>query len=78
MKKDFLKITAILSSIAIIGISLIAIRFFTGEEDTWICVNSGWIKHGNPNAPKPQTGCGEEKQIISPSPAVSETITSTK
>lgn len=61
MKKDYLKITAVLSSIMIVALSFLAVRFFTGEEDTWICVNSGWIKHGNPIAPKPQVGCGETK-----------------
>lgn len=74
MKKDFLKITAVLSSIVIIAVSFLAVRFFAGEEDTWICVNNGWIKHGNPIVPKPQTGCGETKssQKQTAIPAISE------
>jgi hypothetical protein len=31
-----------------------------GPEDDWICVDSGWVKHGAPATPKPETGCGEE------------------
>jgi len=39
-----------------------AIRFlFGGSEDDWICVDGEWVKHGVPYAPKPTTGCGEEK-----------------
>jgi len=30
-----------------------------GGEDTWICVKGEWIKHGVPNAPMPETGCGD-------------------
>jgi hypothetical protein len=42
--------------------ALIAVRFFLGgDEDTWICVNNQWVKHGNPGSPMPQTGCGSEK-----------------
>ena len=38
---------------------LLSVRFFfSGNEDNWICVNNQWVKHGNPNNPKPQSGCG--------------------
>lgn len=30
-----------------------------GGEDTWICVEGEWVKHGVPSAPKPETPCGE-------------------
>lgn len=46
-------------------VGLLAVRFlFGGDEDTWICVNDQWVRHGNPNNPMPQTGCGSggEKQ----------------
>lgn len=36
---------------------LIWTRFSTGE-DSWICSNGQWIKHGNPSAPMPTSGCG--------------------
>jgi len=29
-----------------------------GGEDTWICVEGEWVKHGVPSAPKPETPCG--------------------
>ncbi len=34
-----------------------------GGEDTWICVDGQWVKHGAPVMPKPEEGCGEEKLI---------------
>jgi len=34
------------------------VRFVIGgDEDTWICQNGQWVKHGNPSAPKPTNGC---------------------
>lgn len=37
---------------------LMVLRFFVGgSEDTWICVDGEWEKHGVPSAPKPQTPC---------------------
>lgn len=34
-----------------------------GPEDSWICVDGRWVKHGNPRDPMPTKGCGEEQQI---------------
>lgn len=37
------------------------LRFVVGgDEDTWICDNGQWIKHGVPSAPMPTSGCGSE------------------
>ncbi len=48
--------------ITVIGLSaLFAVRFLLGgDEDTWICQNGSWVKHGNPNKPMPETGCGNQ------------------
>jgi hypothetical protein len=56
MKKFFVP----LFIVVLIGLSgLFIARFlFGGDEDTWICSNNQWVKHGNPKAPKPPTGCG--------------------
>ncbi|MFH1822885.1 MAG: GerMN domain-containing protein [Patescibacteria group bacterium] len=51
-------ILAIVTFTAIIGL-----RLFT-DEDTWLCDNGEWVKHGNPSAPMPESGCGEEKPVI--------------
>lgn len=60
---------------AIIIIIFLGIRFFSGE-DNWICQNGEWVKHGNPEAEKPTTGCGEnlnnqtEEQQIAEEPNI--------
>lgn len=38
------------------GITFAVLRFAT-PEDTWLCQNGEWIKHGKPNAPQPSTPC---------------------
>ncbi len=50
----------------------ITIRFLSGDEDTWICENGSWIRHGNPSDPMPISGCGSkdvkeetEKNVLS-------------
>jgi hypothetical protein len=37
---------------------IFALRLFLGgPEDSWICQNGQWIKHGNPSAPSPTSQC---------------------
>lgn len=57
MRKLFVPLlTVILIGLSGLGIARL---LFGGDEDTWICVDNEWVKHGNPSAPTPQTGCGE-------------------
>ena len=46
----------VLAIILIAGITIAVLRFST-PEDTWLCQNGQWVKHGNPNAPQPSTPC---------------------
>lgn len=50
-----LKILIILALIiAVLGV----VRFVIGgDEDTWICDNGQWVKHGAPSAPMPTETC---------------------
>lgn len=51
---------AIVGSIMVIVVVILAIRFgFGGPEDSWICSNGAWVRHGNPSQPQPSTGCGQ-------------------
>lgn len=62
MRKIFLIFIAL---ILIFG-ALLAVRFLIGgPEDTWICDNGQWVKHGNPSAPMPTSGCKQKNQEIS-------------
>ena len=50
--------TTILILVAICAIILVVtILRFSTLEDTWICQNGTWIKHGNPSSPQPTTVC---------------------
>lgn len=49
----------ILIPIAILAVILAGLLLFArGDEDTWICQNGSWVKHGNPVSPMPTSGCG--------------------
>jgi hypothetical protein len=47
--------------IIILGIAAVfSLRLVSGE-DNWICEKNQWVKHGNPSASMPTSGCGEVK-----------------
>lgn len=71
MKKN---IIILISIIAIIAIVIFSIRFLGGDEDTWICQNGEWIKHGNPSAPKPSEPCEGGKPQYPETPDKSDLI----
>ena len=55
-------LVAIIIIIILLG-SILVLRFLLGgPEDSWICEDEGWVKHGNPNSPMPESGC--EPKII--------------
>jgi len=46
----------IIGLVFVLGMVILGLRFLT-DEDTWLCQNGQWIKHGNPSAPMPTTLC---------------------
>jgi hypothetical protein len=55
------KTSKILAIILICILGLFIVRFlFGGNEDTWICKDNQWIKHGNPSSPMPSISCNED------------------
>lgn len=57
-KKNILLI--ILGVLFIGAILIFAFRFIIGgDEDTWICADNQWVKHGNPSSPPPEKNCGK-------------------
>ncbi len=63
-------------AIIVMGILILALwlRASSGE-DTWICVDGQWTRHGNPSAPMPQVPC-TQATIPSPVPSASVPPTS--
>lgn len=48
----------------LVGIVLVLRFVFGGSEDTWICQNGAWVKHGHPSQPQPVIPCEKEGQSI--------------
>ncbi len=56
------KIVLIIAVVLFITIAWLAVRFIIGgPEDTWLCVNGEWVKHGNPSVPKSSEPCAFKK-----------------
>lgn len=63
-KKYRIKISFILLFLFLALAIVFILRFIIGgTEDTWLCQNGVWVKHGNPSSPSPIGGCGES-QIV--------------
>jgi hypothetical protein len=54
VNKKIILVVGLIAALILGGI--IFIRFYTAE-DTWICKNGQWVKHGNPNASMPNGWC---------------------
>lgn len=40
---------------------LVVLFIVRGSEDTWLCIDGEWVKHGVPSAPKPTEPCDNGK-----------------
>lgn len=50
------KLIYLLIVIILICFSIFSLRLFSGE-DTWVCQNGSWQKHGQPSFPAPSINC---------------------
>lgn len=44
------------------------------DEDSWICTDTGWMRHGNPKIEKPIIPCGQSEERAVVEKYVSENI----
>lgn len=51
------KVALIALGLLVIGVAVIIGGRLLTAEDTWICQNGIWVKHGNPSSPMPIGGC---------------------
>lgn len=49
----------VILAILLIGIAFVAVMRLLTQEDTWLCVNDQWVKHGNPFQAMPEGVCGQ-------------------
>jgi hypothetical protein len=47
--------------ILVVLVAIVSVIRFSGPEDTWICVDKEWVKHGNPDTTAPVSGCGDSQ-----------------
>ena len=43
---------------------LVVVLFLRKDEDSWLCVDDSWAKHGNPTASQPLFGCDEDEVSV--------------
>ena len=61
-------IIAIVVIAVIVGIAFSLKSFWSGGEDGWLCVQNQWVKHGNPSAQMPASGCVPTTSISTSTP----------
>ncbi len=49
----------IISAIVLVLIVITTVAILRSKEDTWLCENGAWVKHGNPKEDMPTTYCGD-------------------
>ena len=76
----------IVGAITILVVAFVIVLLLRGNEDTWICANGAWVKHGHPKATMPTKPCVQTKtntislnnqnaNIILQSPKAGDTLT---
>ncbi|MDD5431044.1 MAG: DUF333 domain-containing protein [Candidatus Pacebacteria bacterium] len=51
-------------------ILILGLRFLVGgPEDSWICSNGQWVKHGNPSVSQPTEQCANDEKVNLANPA---------
>lgn len=54
-----------LGFLVLLFLGFLFLRFVLGgPEDSWICRQGEWVKHGNPSAPRPTSACQERKSLF--------------
>jgi hypothetical protein len=48
----------IIMVVVVVVVILSVFAYFRFNEDTWLCQNGQWVKHGQPSSPAPTSGCG--------------------
>lgn len=58
MRKQYI---FIFSALALTALLIIVALRLSAPEDSWVCVEGQWIKHGNPSLPAPVAPCLKSK-----------------
>jgi len=66
-------------AVLLVAVVVLGARLLSGDEDTWLCQNGQWVKHGKPSAPQPTAVCGGQKQpdeVLVTRPQLNQTVNS--
>jgi len=63
-KRYYIIVVVLIFILAVMALAL----FLRGDEDTWLCQDGQWVKHGNPSAPMPTLSCGTPSASFTPTP----------
>jgi hypothetical protein len=55
----------IIAVAALVLIAVTTILLLRSPEDTWLCEDGAWVKHGSPKEDQPVTGCGDPNLLNS-------------
>lgn len=70
-------VTIVVATLLAAAVIVVGLRLFGGDEDTWLCRNGQWVKHGNPSAPMPTAPCpGQSPEVVISFPQPHQTISS--
>ena len=72
-----MKRTAVFAFAALLAATaiVVGVRTLGGDEDTWICRDGQWVKHGSPSSPMPTAPCpGQAPEVVITSPQPHQTI----
>ena len=50
--------------LVLVGVVLVLRFVLGGNEDTWVCQDGQWVKHGNPSEPQPAITCEKNGQTV--------------
>jgi spore germination protein GerM len=57
-------VTIVVATLLAAAAIVVGLRLLGGDEDTWLCRDGQWVKHGNPSSPKPTAPCPGQSQKV--------------
>lgn len=66
-------LTGIIVVLALGLVAVLGLRLST-PEDTWLCQDGQWVKHGNPSLSAPTTGCGASVVMPTSTPLTEQNV----
>jgi hypothetical protein len=66
------KYKIIIGIVVLFFLGVLALVILRSPEDSWLCQNGQWIRHGNPSSPMPTSGCSTSTTSPTATPTPSQ------